>query len=331
MRKPLLLSCLLLSTGCATPSVPRTGPSDGGDSPHQVKRVKVARGVELEVLDFGGQGPALVFLSGLGNTGHVFDKLAPEFVARHHVYALTRRGFGASSWPDTGYDTPTLGLDVVHALDGLGIQKAVLVGHSLAGDELTWVGGHHPERVDKLVYLDATDDRAGIAVFLRQLSNPPMPTVEFPAGASRDAVAAMLTRDLGGPYPAHEIDQGHEFDPTTGGYVRPRRRPDAVEQMIRGVTRADFSAPRAPVLSLFGGQGFPEWMEAMMSLESTPADFREKARDFLPGLRRDTEAADAALRKQPNWKLVKLENARHYLWLTHPADVVREMNTFLAP
>ncbi|OJH37324.1 alpha/beta fold hydrolase [Cystobacter ferrugineus] len=87
------------------------------------------------MLDFGGQGPALVFLSGLGNTGHVFDTLAPEFIASHHVYALTRRGFGASSWSDTGYDTATLGLDVVHALDGLGIQKAVLAGHSMAGDE----------------------------------------------------------------------------------------------------------------------------------------------------------------------------------------------------
>ncbi|WP_395827444.1 alpha/beta fold hydrolase [Archangium violaceum] len=293
--------------------------------------MKVAQGVELEVLDFGGQGPALVFLSGLGNTGHVFDGLAPEFIATHHVYAFTRRGFGASSWPDTGYDTATLGQDVVHALDGLGIQKASLVGHSMAGDEMTWVGLHHPERIDKLVFLDATDDRAEIAEFMRTLQQPLLPIVTPQAQASRESVAADLARDLGGLVPAHELDLGHEFDPTTGGYVRPHRRPEAAEQMLWGVAKADFSALRGPVLSLFDGYAFPEWMEVMIGLESTPAEFREKARAYLPTLRRNTDAADATLRQMPGWKLVKLENARHFVWLTNHADVVREMRAFLSP
>ncbi|MFY0583986.1 hypothetical protein ACN28S_65430 [Cystobacter fuscus] len=56
-----------------------------------------------------------------------------------------------------------------------------------------------------------------------------------------------------------------------------------------------------------------------------------RSRARRPGNPEGREAAEAALRKQPNWKLVKLENARHYLWLTHPADVVREMNAFLVP
>jgi pimeloyl-ACP methyl ester carboxylesterase len=303
----------------------------GSDSLHQVKRVKVAEGVELEVLDFGGQGPVLVFLPGLGNTGHVFDGLAPEFIASHHVYAFTRRGFGASSWPDTGYDTATLGRDVVRALDGLGIGKASLAGHSMAGDELTWVGSHHPERIDKLIYLDATDDRAEISGFLRAQPNPPSPVVSFPESASRDTVVAALSRDLGSPFPDHELDQGHEFEPTSGRYLRAHRRPDAVEQMLQGVAKADFPAVRAPVLSLFDGEAFPEWLEALVGLESTPADFREKARAFLPRLRQSTAEADAVLRKLPGWKLVKLENARHYLWLTNHADVVREMRAFLLP
>ncbi len=292
--------------------------------------MKVAEGVELEVLDFGGQGPALVFLSGLGNTGHVFDGLAPEFIASHRVYALTRRGFGASSWPDTGYDTATLGRDVVRALDGLGIGMASLVGHSMAGDEMTWVGSHHPERIDKLIYLDATDDRAEIAKFLKGLPHPPLPIVAFEDSTSRNAVAAALTRDLGGPFPEHELDQAHEFSPTSGRYLRARRRPDAVQLMLWGAEKVDFSAVRAPVLSLFDGQGFHEWLKAVVSLESTPADLREKANDFLPRLRQSTDEADAVLRKLPGWKLVKLENARHYIWLTNRADVVREMSAFLS-
>ncbi|WP_223752782.1 alpha/beta fold hydrolase [Myxococcus sp. RHSTA-1-4] len=128
--------------------------------------------MELEVLDHGGHGPALVFLAGMGNTGHVFDELAPRFTTHRHVWALTRRGVGASSWPEQGYDTATLGLDVVHALDALGIEKAALVGHSIAGTELTWVGIHFPQRIERLIYLDAAYARAE----LKDLPSPSPPT-----------------------------------------------------------------------------------------------------------------------------------------------------------
>lgn len=45
-------------------------------SPHEASFVNVAPGVDLEVLDWGGEGPPLVFLPGLGNTAHAFDDFA---------------------------------------------------------------------------------------------------------------------------------------------------------------------------------------------------------------------------------------------------------------
>ena len=110
-------------------------------SPHKVRFVTVAPGVKLEVLDFGGgsgggSGPPLVFLAGLGFTAHCFDELALKFTAHHHVYAITRRGFGVSSWPaptDANYDFDRLGDDVLAVLDALHIEKPVLAGHSIAG------------------------------------------------------------------------------------------------------------------------------------------------------------------------------------------------------
>jgi len=68
-------------------------------SVHKTSFVTVDKGVKLEVLDWGGSGPPLVFLAGLGNSAHNFDSFAPNFTTRHHVYAFTRRGFGASSAP----------------------------------------------------------------------------------------------------------------------------------------------------------------------------------------------------------------------------------------
>src|SRR4051812_43142149 len=73
-------------------------------SPHTTRRVTVASGVSLEVVDWGGSGSPVVFLAGYGNSAHVFDDFAPELRDKHRVLGITRRGFGASSLPYTGYD-----------------------------------------------------------------------------------------------------------------------------------------------------------------------------------------------------------------------------------
>ena len=85
-------------------------------SPHSVQFVTVDKDVKLEVLDWGGTGRPLVLLAGLGNTAHVFDDFAPKLTSDYHVYGITRRGFGASSKPDSGYSADRLGYDVLAVL-----------------------------------------------------------------------------------------------------------------------------------------------------------------------------------------------------------------------
>ena len=126
-------------------------------TPHKIRMVKVAPGVELEVLDWGGNGKAMVLLTGAGDNAHVYDEFAFQFTDYFHVYGITRRGFLPSSQPRNGYDVPTRAADDIAVLDALGIGKAVFVGHSLANSELSELGLRHRARVDKLVYLDATD------------------------------------------------------------------------------------------------------------------------------------------------------------------------------
>ena len=78
-----------------------------------------------------------------------------KLAARYHVFGITRRGFGASSAPATGYCADRLGEDVVAVMNGLKIDRPVLIGHSLAGEELSYVGSRHPKEIAGLVYLDA--------------------------------------------------------------------------------------------------------------------------------------------------------------------------------
>jgi pimeloyl-ACP methyl ester carboxylesterase len=127
---------------------------------HTVERIAVDEKVQLEVLDWGGPhgagtGRALVLLAGLGNTAHIFDEFAPKLTGAYHVYGITRRGYGASSAPEFGYSADRLGDDVLAVIDALKLDRPVLVGNGLAGEELSSVGSRHPEKVAGLIYLDA--------------------------------------------------------------------------------------------------------------------------------------------------------------------------------
>jgi pimeloyl-ACP methyl ester carboxylesterase len=130
-------------------------PFDG--SQHTIQFITVDENVKLEVLDWGGSGQPLVFLAGLGNSAHVFDKFAPKLTASHHVYGITRRGFGASSAPVPdlpNYAADRLGNDVLAVCNALHLVQPVLIGHSIAGEELGSIGSHQPEKVAGLIYLD---------------------------------------------------------------------------------------------------------------------------------------------------------------------------------
>jgi non-heme chloroperoxidase len=124
-------------------------------SPHNIQFVTVDENVKLEVLDWGGSGRRLVLLAGLGATAHVFDDFAPKLTPNYHAYGITRRGYGASSVPTSGYTADRLGDDVLAVLDAPKLNGTVLVGHSIAGEELSSVGTRHPERVAGLIYLDS--------------------------------------------------------------------------------------------------------------------------------------------------------------------------------
>ena len=128
----------------ASTAYAQNAPSFLGETALKAQFVEVQPDIKLEVLDWGGTGRNLVLLAGLGNTAHVFDSLGPKLAAHYHVIGITRRGFGQSSAPQTGYDPRRLGDDVVAVLDALHITDPVLIGHSIAGEELSAISTYHP-------------------------------------------------------------------------------------------------------------------------------------------------------------------------------------------
>ena len=120
-----------------------------------IQYITVEEGVTLEVVDWGGSGRSLVLLAGMGGTAHSFDILAKMLTPYYHVFSITRRGFGISSAPLSGYSADRLGDDVLAVMEALKLDRPVLVGHSIAGEELSSIGSRYPEKVAGLIYLDA--------------------------------------------------------------------------------------------------------------------------------------------------------------------------------
>lgn len=147
------LGVIAIAAASAQQSVPWHDPSR-----HKVQFVTVEENVQLEVLDWGGTGRPFVLLAGRGFTAHVFDGFAEKLTNLYHVYGITRRGFGASSKPKSGYSEQRLADDDLGVFDALKLLAPVVVGHSVAGNELSQLGIHHYERVGGLVYLDALND-----------------------------------------------------------------------------------------------------------------------------------------------------------------------------
>jgi len=141
---------LVLPTSCISQSSP------AGTIAHPRQQfIAVAPEVRLEVLDWGGSGRNVVLLAGGGRTAHVYASLAPKLATQFHVFGITRRGSGQSSAPPSGYTAKQFGDDVVAVLDALHLTDPVLIGHSIAGEEMSAVSKYHPGRASALIYLDA--------------------------------------------------------------------------------------------------------------------------------------------------------------------------------
>ena len=117
-------------------------------------------GVKLQHVDWGGRGNVLLFLPGLGDNVHRFDPFAPYFTNHWHVVGYSRRGQGQSGKPASGYDTNTLVEDLRAFLDANHIDTVDLIGHSMAGTEMTVFATRYSSRVHHVVYLDAAYDFA---------------------------------------------------------------------------------------------------------------------------------------------------------------------------
>jgi pimeloyl-ACP methyl ester carboxylesterase len=290
-------------------------------SGHETRFVEVEPGVRLEVLDWGGTGETLVFLSGLGDNAHVYDCFAYQFTDRFHVVGITRRGFGRSSQPATGYDVDTRARDDVKVLDSLNVREAIFVGHSMAGDELSKLGAAHPDRVKKLVYLDAYD--YGV---LWTLPQPPLPDFTASDLSSMHRFAAANARYLGVREPLAALCNGVRRD--AAGKVVAAVTPEAIfKKMKDGSQQAQYDRIKAPALGIFVVLTPQTRLPYYWDMD------RARQEEYDRAMKRIVPWQADALRRFrtgiKNARVVELQDSNHYVFIRDEARVVLEMRRFL--
>ena len=298
---------------------------------HSIRFIQVDTGVKLEVLDWGGTGRPLVFLSGLGDAAHVFDFFAPKFTQRYHVYGITRRGFGASSSPAftrTNYLADRLGDDVLAVIDSLGLHRPVLVGHSIAGEELSSIGSRHPEKVAGLVYLDAGygyafyDGARGELFFDRRDLIDQLQRLHLSKLAPAEARALVHTlRDSTLPRFEKDLDRTAKIvDGMPANGPMPDTTPNAGSAIQDGEEK--YTSISVPILAIYAT---PHKVEPMPGVDSAGLAAWWATRDS-----NTAGYATAFERGVPSARVVRIPNSTHYVFETNEADVLREVNAFLA-
>lgn len=117
-----------------------------------VKAVRLRTGVTLPYVEQGDPaGVPVLLLHGVTDSWRSYEPVLPHLPASFRAFAVTQRGHGDADRPTEGYRTRDFAGDVGAFMDALGLERAVVVGHSMGGTNAARFTIDHPARVRGLV------------------------------------------------------------------------------------------------------------------------------------------------------------------------------------
>lgn len=304
-------------------------------SPHKSDFVNV-NGIRLHYLDWGGEGPVLLFIPGLGCSAYIFSRFAPRFTDKFRVLAVDRRGHGDSDYPETGYDPDTLIEDLRQFLDALRIDRVILAGHSMAYIELCHFTASYPERSLKLVFLDAAYDNSSPetkAVFEKNPLPKMMPGwPEDFSGNFEDYIAEIKRR-----FPALAVVWNDAMDEQTRHVVTETLDGKVVDKMSDAISKAlndtivgyspEYEKIRVPILSFFAIRDGSDFLSPEYMTEEQKGQVIDYFKSVLQP--HQGKYIEQFQRNVPHARIVEIPKGHHYCFIKHEELVFSEMRAFL--
>jgi pimeloyl-ACP methyl ester carboxylesterase len=286
-------------------------------------------GLRLQYVDWGGRGESLIFIPGGCDTAFVFGDVAKLLAQHFRVLGLTTRGCGASDRPAAGYDMSHQIADILAFMDALGIRRCTLIGHSSGGGKITQFAHTHPERINRLIYLDTI--YGYIAPGLEDKINAQVEIVlgGHPMDSRENWIESGKIWELGARSAAMDRDFEANFIVGPDGRIKERyETPSAwstevTRDMVAGLYTDTHIVQ--PALMIF----------AMDTDQDRIKPFPQKARRDLEPLVRltDEHRRDEITKFRSNGAnvhVVELRHTSHYCFVQRPATVSHLITSFLA-
>jgi epoxide hydrolase 4 len=283
--------------------------------------IELPNGQRLHVAE-AGSGPLMLFLHGFPEAWFMWRGALEQFGDRYHAVAPDQRGYNLSTKPEgtKHYRAKALVQDILQLADALGHQRFILVAHDWGG-AIAWnVAAWHPERIEKLVIVNAPH----AVTFGRELA-----TSEAQVAASaymtlfRQAKAERVMSDDGfRRLRAMSFEQwaanGGPGDPATlAAYVEAWSRPGALTGMLEWYRASPLHPPEpeAPLPALD-----PEMFRVKVP---TLVVWGERDHALLPGnLEGLGEVVD-------DLRVVRIPDASHWVIHERPAQVMGAIEEFV--
>jgi pimeloyl-ACP methyl ester carboxylesterase len=115
----------------------------------------IAGDLTFHYVQWGERGSPIICVHGITANAFCFQALADELATEHRVIAYDLRGRGDSDKPESGYSIPIHAADLVELIDALELDRPVIIGHSLGAMIALHFAAHHPDKLSKLVLIDA--------------------------------------------------------------------------------------------------------------------------------------------------------------------------------
>jgi pimeloyl-ACP methyl ester carboxylesterase len=217
---------------------------------------------KLHYVQWGEQGPPVLCIHGITATAFCFQAIADELASDYRVFAYDLRGRGDSDKPKEGYSVPLHAKELAELIDTLGLQRPALIGHSLGAMIALYFAAHYPDKLSKLVLIDAgaplpwktpEEQPAWLTASISRLGTP---VPSFQAYLARLKAAPFL-----GPYWNEYVDIyfEHDVEHNSDGSVISKNYREGILEEGRRASEAELNrqwrAVRVPTLLLRAGQG----------------------------------------------------------------------------
>jgi len=239
-------------------------------------------GVEIQLAQWEGEGEAILCIHGITANCRCWDVIADALSPSHRVLAMDLRGRGLSGAPSTGYSMEHHSRDILAVLDDLGLERVVLMGHSLGAFISLVFGAKYSERVDRIILVDGggklSEDQlakvfAGIKPSLDRLGKV-LPSFEAYLDLMKEAPFLKNWSQALETYYQYEVEE-------VAGGVRTRINPVHIEEERINLGKVDISQfygqISCPVLILRATEGMLAWDDLLLPEDVTERMVREIA------------------------------------------------------